>query len=225
MEQTTSRGWRVELEARTPELSHLMKSDPDPRVRHCGHALLLVAQGRAVAEVARLFQTAAHGVRAWRSRFLAEGRAGLVDRSRCGRPPKLDAGARRVLEEALDRGPQAYGLPMTIWSLRDLHRRLLQEGQVQVSLDTVHRAVGALGYRYRRPRHDSTPSARSPGRCCGSAGAGVAGKKSAAEPERLHLVFVDEGEVHTHPGLAKVWQRRGHSLKAPAAGEDEKFVV
>jgi transposase len=156
MEQTTSRGWRMELEARTPELYHLMKSDPDPRVRHRGHALLLVAQGRAVAEVARLFQTAAHCVRAWRSRFLSQGRAGLVDRSRCGRPPKLDACARAVLEEALDRGPQAYGLPMTIWSLRDLHRLLLQECQVQVSLDTVHRAVGALGYRYRRPRHDLT---------------------------------------------------------------------
>lgn len=156
MKQTMSNGWRVELEARAPELYHLMKTDPDPRVRHRGHALLLVAQGQAVAEVARTFQTAAHCVRAWRSRFLSQGRVGLVDRSRCGRPPKLTATALAVLGDALERGPQAYGVPMTIWSLRDLQRLLGQECQVQVSLDTVQRTVQALGYRYRRPRHDLT---------------------------------------------------------------------
>jgi hypothetical protein len=45
---------------------------------------------------------------------------------------------------------------MTIWSLRDLQHLLWQECQVHVSLDTVQRVVQALGYRYRRPRHDLT---------------------------------------------------------------------
>jgi transposase len=36
---------------------------------------------------------------------------------------------------------------------------------------------------------------------------------------------VDECEIHTHPGLAKVWQRREHPVKVPAAGEDHKVVV
>jgi hypothetical protein len=36
---------------------------------------------------------------------------------------------------------------------------------------------------------------------------------------------VDECEVHRHPRLAKVWQRRGHPMRIPAAGEDRKFVV
>lgn len=55
MEQTTSNGWRAELEARAPELYHLMKTDPDLRVRHRGHALLLVAQGQAVRMLLRRF--------------------------------------------------------------------------------------------------------------------------------------------------------------------------
>jgi hypothetical protein len=50
-------------------------------------------------------------------------------------------------------------------------------------------------------------------------------QKSAAEPGRLHPVYLDECEVHTHPYLAKVWRRRGVPLKIPAAGEDEKFGV
>jgi transposase len=36
---------------------------------------------------------------------------------------------------------------------------------------------------------------------------------------------VDECEVHRHPRLTRVWQRKGHPLRVPAAGEDAKFVV
>jgi transposase len=36
---------------------------------------------------------------------------------------------------------------------------------------------------------------------------------------------VDECDLHTHPHLAKVWQRRGQPLSVPAAGEDERIAV
>ena len=47
----------------------------------------------SIVAVARLFATAPHRVRAWRSRFLAGGRPGLADEPRTGRPPKLDGAA------------------------------------------------------------------------------------------------------------------------------------
>jgi len=50
-------------------------------------------------------------------------------------------------------------------------------------------------------------------------------KKTGAESGRLHLVYLDECEVHTHPYLAKVWRKKGSPMKVPAAGEDHKFVV
>ena len=153
---STVQAWGAELAARTQELRQLVKTDSDPRVRQRAQALLLVGDGQSMAEVARLLHMAAHRLRVWRSRFLADGRAGLVDRPRGGRPHALDAAARALLEEALEQGPQAYGLPMTIWSIRDLHALLLRERGLQVSIDTVHRAVQALGFRYRRPRHDLT---------------------------------------------------------------------
>lgn len=71
-----------ELTDSQEQLHHLMRTDPDPRVRHRAHALLLVAQGQSVSAVARLFATAGHCVRTWRERFLVEGRAGLLDRPR-----------------------------------------------------------------------------------------------------------------------------------------------
>jgi len=145
-----------DLCAQQETLRQLTRTDPDPRVRRRAHALLLLTQDHSVAAVARLFETAPHRVRVWRVRFLAGGRQGLADEPRSGRPPKLDAAALAFLCEALEAGPQAYGLPVTIWSIRDLRAVLTHHLGVRVCTATVHRAVQRLGYRYRRPRHDLT---------------------------------------------------------------------
>jgi transposase len=139
---------------RRDHLQQMMKTDPDARVRRRAHALLLVAEGHTQASVARLFHTSAYRVHVWRERFSRAGRAGLADQSRGGRPPKLTAQDRTFVEEALDRGPQAYGLPVTVWTLRDLQALLQRERGVAVSVVTMHRVVHALGFRSRRPRHD-----------------------------------------------------------------------
>jgi transposase len=144
----------VDLEDRADELRQLAKCDPDPRVRRRAQAVFMLAQGESVLAVARWFHTAPHRVRAWREWFLQGGRDRLADDRRTGRPPKLGPAELGLLDEALERGPQAYGWPVTVWSIRDLCEFLWQQRQVRVSVYTVHRAVQALGYRYRRPRHD-----------------------------------------------------------------------
>jgi putative transposase len=213
---------------RVEQVRHLTKTDPDPRVRRRAHGALLVEQGQRLALLARFFGTAPHRVRAWQERFLTAGRAGLADQARGGRPPKLDEAARAFVSEALDRGPQAYGFPVTVWTLDELQTLLVREREVQVSRATLYRVVHTLGYRYRRPRpnsprSDAPPACRSDG--YGSPAAGVVAKKTGAEPGRLHLVDLDECEVHAHPHLAKVWRKKGAPMKVPAAGEDHQFVV
>ena len=58
------------------------------------------------------------------------------------------------MEEALTKSPQAYGFLSTVWTVRALGALLAYRHGVQVSTATVHRALLAQGYRYRRPRHD-----------------------------------------------------------------------
>jgi transposase len=135
-------------------LRQLIKTDPDPRVRQRAQAVLLVEQGHSLACVGRLLEMAPYRIRMWQRRYAAEGRAGLADRSRRGRPPALDAADRAYVQAALEQGPQAYGLPLTLWTLRDLQAFLLRERGITVSVCTLHRVVHTLGYRYRRPRHD-----------------------------------------------------------------------
>ena len=142
------------LAQRAGVLRNLVRTDPDPRVRHRAQLVLLVAEGEPVIRVARLFRTAPHRIRDWRGRFLERGRDGLADGPRSGRPPKLAAADLALLAEALERGPQAYGWPVAIWSVRDLRELLVQQQGVRVCAGTVYRALRGLGYRYRRPRHD-----------------------------------------------------------------------
>src|SRR5215472_10906252 len=137
-------------------LHRLTKTDPDPRVRRRAQALLLVEEGHSQASAARLLHTSAYRVHIWQERFATAGRAGLVDQPRGGRPHALSDADRAFLDAALEQGPQAYDLPMTVWSIRDLQALLARERGVGVSVYTVHRAVHDLGFRSRRPRHDLT---------------------------------------------------------------------
>lgn len=136
-------------------LRHLTRTDADPRVRHRADALLLVANGLSLTRAATRMGCCRTSIRRWAERVHAEGRDGLVDHPRPGRPSKLDADACQLLETALGTSPLDYGYPVTIWTVADLHDLLTRHGY-QGSPATVYRTLARLGYRYRRPRHDLT---------------------------------------------------------------------
>lgn len=136
------------------ELRRLVETDPDPRVRHRAQAVPMLAQGASVRGGARWFRTAPHRVRAWRTWFRDGGRDRLADDRRTGRPPNLGPADLTVLDAALQRGPQAYGWPVTTWSIRDPREVLRHERRGAVSVSTGSRTVRGLGDRHRRPRHD-----------------------------------------------------------------------
>lgn len=145
----------LDLTGHAETLRGLTRTDPDPRVRHRADALLALARGRTVEETAQAMDCCTKRIRVWRRRFLAEGRTGLADRPRPGRPPALGAAARVVLEGALTASPLTYGYPVTVWTVADLTDLLGRRGW-SVCPTMVWRTLHALGYRYRRPRHDLT---------------------------------------------------------------------
>lgn len=111
-------------------LLHLMRTDPNPRVRRRASGLVLIADGQSCAAAARLLHTSPGRLRVWSRRFLAEGRNGLIDRRRGGRPPNLDAAARALVETALTRSPLEDGDPVTTWTVADLTDLLAHRGWV-----------------------------------------------------------------------------------------------
>ena len=65
------------------------------------------------------------------------------------------AGPRSSMPAALTQSPLEHGYPVTIWTAADVTDLLGRRGW-SVSPQTVYRALHAMGYRYRRPRHDRT---------------------------------------------------------------------
>lgn len=141
------------LRTRHDEVLLLTKRDPDANVRHRAHALLALLEHESMAATADALGVSPRSLRRWQQRFLADGRDGLADRPRRGRPPKLPPAARTVLGEALEADPGTYGYPVATWTIADLTDLLERRGWT-VSAATVNRVVHALDYVHRRPRHD-----------------------------------------------------------------------
>lgn len=145
----------MQLPRQRDHLRHLTRTDPDPRVRHRADGVLLVANGLSLTQAARTLGCSRTSVRTWVTRYCADGRDGLADQGRRGRPPKLDEAARTLLETALMQSPLDHGYPVTTWTVVDLTDLLARHGYV-VCPATVNRTLHAMEYRYRRPRHDLT---------------------------------------------------------------------
>jgi len=195
----------MELAPHVDTLRGLTRTDPDPRVRHRADGLVLIARGLSITKAAQTFGCARNSLRTWGQRFLAEGRDGLADRGRRGCPPKLDAAARELLETALAASPLEYDYPVTTWTVADLADLLGRHGY-QVHPITVYRALRAMDYRYRRPRHDLTHRQ--------DAEAVASAKHVLAElQKRGRLPNLDSGLstwMNVPSTLVPTWQRSGN---------------
>lgn len=143
----------VALRARHDEVLLLTKRDPDATVRHRAHALLSLLERQSMRATADVLGVSPRSLRRWQARFLADGRDGLKDRPRPGRPQKLPPEARTLLGDALEADPGVYGYLVATWTIADLTDLLGRRGWT-VSAVTVNRVVHALDYVHRRPRHD-----------------------------------------------------------------------
>ena len=102
-------GRRVVFDAETrARLLEIIRSRNQP----CGSPLraqiiLQCMEGLAVKEIARINGVIAVTVIRWKSRFIAEGMAGLFDRHRRGRPAIYQAEFKQSVLKKLEQGPPA----------------------------------------------------------------------------------------------------------------------
>lgn len=126
--------------------------------RHCRRlqAVLLVAEGRQVGEVAALLKAS----RRWVTKTLARYRQrrcpdDLAEGSRSGRPPLAPALSDDLLTVALQADPLAFGYAASGWTapLLAVHLRELFGVSAAVSVRTLRRRLHAAGLAWKRPRY------------------------------------------------------------------------
>lgn len=130
---------------------------PAAREPRRAQALLWLAQGFSVEEVADLLSISRQTVYNWARRFedRAEGdlRHRLADAPRSGRPPTAQGIIDPLLAEVIDRDPRELGYRATGWTNALLRRYLQEVHQVSVSRRSVSRALARLAIIWKRPRH------------------------------------------------------------------------
>ena len=125
----------------------------EARVYRRLEALLLVAEGHAVAEAARRCRVDRSSVHRWLAQYRAEHEAtALIDRPRSGRPRRHPRLTPQRLAAALARDPRRCGYQATSWTVPLLAHDLAAKG-LAVSPQTLRRRLHEAGYRWKRPRY------------------------------------------------------------------------
>ena len=142
------RGELEGLVARTPLAQELSRA----------LALLWLADGRPIAEVAELLRVSRQSVYNWVDRFERrdgqELRSRLLDSPRSGRPATASGIIDPLIAEVIDGDPRELGYRSTNWTAGLLVRYLKRAHGIEVSRKSVGQAIDRLGIRWKRPRHE-----------------------------------------------------------------------
>lgn len=125
-------------------LQHLIKRDPDGRVRERAQSLLQLAEGRTCQPVAVQQGLTLQTVSATRRRWLEHGLSGLPERARGGAPAQLTpAETERLLAWARQE-------PLTLTALQARHAAA---GGTPVPVNTLTGVLKRGGFVWKRTRH------------------------------------------------------------------------
>jgi transposase len=124
-------------------------------------AIAMVLDGASREAAARAAGMDRQTLRDWVHRYNAQGVAGLIDRKRSGRRPRLDEDQLRELDSLIEEGPAIAVNKVVRWRCADLKAALKERFGVEVSERHVGRILKKRGFRRLsvRPRHPQADEA------------------------------------------------------------------
>jgi transposase len=135
-------------------LTKALQGIGDVRTHRRVQAVLLVAQGRTVAEAAAIAGGRPWAVYAWVRAYLQTHDPGcLQDAPRSGRPRAAPTLTDKRIERAVRRDPMRLGYNSTGWTVALLADHLRQKYGSPLSVRTLRRRMRDLGLRWKRPRY------------------------------------------------------------------------
>lgn len=223
---------QVDEEMRLTIQAELRMADDAKRYRRL-KVVDLSGQGKAVAELAQLFDLAPATVRRYIHAFNSDGLAGLHSGYGQGRPLSVDWTAE-TWQDILEQAPnELVGLNTAAhnWTHALLQRYLLVYHQLSLSQSALSNALRRAGIRWRRAKlrvHSPDPlyvvkrqriaelqqlalSGTLTSHC-------TAHPRSDEPPKPARLAFLDSTDLHWCPDLGPVYSLLGHQLKVDSPG-------
>lgn len=191
------------------------------RVAERARMVRLSSRGFTVQRIMDVFEVVDETLYKWFDRFDEEGPAGLYDRDRSGRPPRIDEEAQVEIERLLSASPLDEGYDFTTWTTPLLKSHLKQHLGLDVSQATVRRTLHRLEFVWRRPRWYI--DYEDP--CYQERMEAIEAALREAEISSLTVLFEDETDVRCLPPLRSMWMRRGEQARVAVPCSNEKFAL
>lgn len=143
------------------ELRRLARASRDVAQARRLLAIALVMEGRSRTEAATAAGMDRQSLRDWVHRFNADGPAGLLDKPRSGRPPRLSEDQLLVFDAIVASGPDLEADGVVRWRCVDLQRVLADKYSVALSERSIGRILNDRGFRHVsvRPKHPKSDAA------------------------------------------------------------------
>lgn len=187
------------------------------------HALLAIADGLPVRDVAPMLALGEQTVRTYINDFLWRGVASVVYKRPPGRPAKLTKTQRQALATWIEAGPQAAGYASGCWSapmIQDLiHRHFGVEYHPRYICTLLHN----LGFSYQKARFVADHLDEA---------ARLQWRQQTwpkvlrqAHQRKALLLFGDEASFAQWGSLSYTWAPRGQQPAVPTSGKRKAYKV
>lgn len=137
-----------------PRLKKALRGATEARDFRRLQAILLIAQGRPVAEVAQITCASTRSVYGWLRRYLRRHRAeDLTERPRSGRPTTAEVITDECIRRELAKDPMTLGYSTTTWTVKTLANHLSRTYDYPITERTLRRRMADMGLCWKRPRY------------------------------------------------------------------------
>ena len=186
-------------------------------------ALVGLADGRPVADLAERLGVCEETISAWLRAFLVDRWASLRRRTSPGRPPKLPPSQKARLKAVISAGPEAAGYPTGCWNSALVQDLIEREFDVLYSVKYVAELLRNLGLTYQKARFvsDHLDEARRQRWLTQEWPAIVA----EARRRKALLLFADEASFAQWGSLGYTWAPRGQQPLIKTCGKRKAYKV
>jgi transposase len=187
------------------------------------HALLAVAQGQSVREVAEMLALGEQTVRDYRNQFLFKGMASLVYKAPPGRPSKLTKTQRQQLAEWIKASPQDSGYTSGCWNTPMIQDLIQRQFGVEYHPHYIATLLHNMGFSYQKARFvsDHLNEAKR-----------LEWRQTQwpkilrqARQRKALLLFGDEASFAQWGSLSYTWALRGQQPEVPTSGKRKAYKV
>ena len=187
------------------------------------HALLALAEGMSVRDVAEMLNLGEQTVRDYRNRFLVQHMASLAYKRPPGRPSKLSKTQRRELAALIKAGPQAAGYTSGCWNTPMIQDLIQTRFGVSYHPHYLATLLHNLGFSYQKARFVSDHL---------NAAKRLEWRQTVwprilrqARQRKALLLFGDEASFAQWGSLSYTWAPKGEQPEVPTSGKRKGYKV